>query len=232
MDSALGKSPRIFVSHSSKDKLIATTIKYYLETFFGLEVFVAHEDIIPTSNWPDKIQEELGSCDIFLALITPSFKTSDFADQESGYVLSLGKFIIPVAIGETPYGFLDKIQALKFTVKNPKEEWEWITFSKSIIKAIQFKNFYKELTVGAKIKALRSSYSFSNTRIILGLLREEDSFNKAQVNAIIRAFLANNQVSEESYSTPGFYKWIIRENSKKIQKELLKEFKNSFTPKQ
>lgn len=82
------KSIRIFISHSSKDKALAGNIKSTLETYFGFEVFVAHDDIQPMAVWEDKIKEELYSTDIVITLLTDDFKMSDFADQECGFALA------------------------------------------------------------------------------------------------------------------------------------------------
>ncbi|MDI6778481.1 MAG: hypothetical protein QMD77_04835 [Patescibacteria group bacterium] len=47
----IGRTSRVFVSYSTKDKSIAGKIKEQLE-IFGLEVFLAHEDInVPLGEW-------------------------------------------------------------------------------------------------------------------------------------------------------------------------------------
>ena len=103
---------RVFLSYSSKNKILAGEIKQGLE-HLDFEVFLAHEDIEPAIEWQEEIIRELKVCDIFLPIINKNFKESNWTDQESGYALALEKFIIPLNAGLVPYGFIGKYQALK-----------------------------------------------------------------------------------------------------------------------
>jgi len=57
--------------------------------------------------------EKSQSCDIFIPLLTESFKKSDWTDQEIGLAIAADKFIIPLQVDFPPYGFIGKIQGLK-----------------------------------------------------------------------------------------------------------------------
>lgn len=228
IESSGSKSIRIFISHSSFDKIIAGRVKYTLETFFGFEVFVAHEDIEPASVWDEKILEELEATDIVIALFTENFKASKFADQECGYALALKKYIIPIKISTDPYGFLGRLQALQFKLY-ADEIIHWIDFCKKLVKVISDHEPFSEKIVDLQIKALKNSYNFDTTKKIVRLLREVISFTEAQVNDILKAYLTNNQVSSEAFEAPYFIKNLIAKYKKKMDRSLLLQFHNTIS---
>ena len=75
----VGRTVRVFVSYATANKILAGNLKVALEEF-GLEVFLAHEDINPSAEWPGAILQNLKSTDIFMPLITENFKTSLWTD--------------------------------------------------------------------------------------------------------------------------------------------------------
>ncbi len=103
--------PLLFISHSHKNKDVASFIKMELHDF-GIDVFVAHEDISPTEEWQKVILKKLKQCTGILLLLTEDFKESDWTDQETGFALALDKIVIPIKSPLTPYGFVSKYQAL------------------------------------------------------------------------------------------------------------------------
>ncbi len=105
------KAFRLFISHVSKDKAIATRLKSALG---GYEIagFVAHEDIHPTLAWQDEIERGLQTMDALIAVHTPGFSDSIWTQQEIGFALGRGVKIISFKMGEDPTGFIGKHQAL------------------------------------------------------------------------------------------------------------------------
>jgi hypothetical protein len=81
---------RLFVSHVSRIKTSATRLKAALDTF-GVDAFVAHEDIEPTQEWALELELELElalrSMHALCAIVTPDFHTSLWCDQEVGFAL-------------------------------------------------------------------------------------------------------------------------------------------------
>ncbi|MCH7691485.1 MAG: toll/interleukin-1 receptor domain-containing protein [candidate division Zixibacteria bacterium] len=106
----------VFLSYSSRDRKLAGLIKRELEKS-KISVFLAHEDIEPSEEWIVIIQENLDKCDAFLILLTENCKESNWTDQESGQVYSMGKLIIPIKVSLVPYGFIGKIQAVTLDEK-------------------------------------------------------------------------------------------------------------------
>lgn len=105
------KDFRLFISHISKDKLIATRLKDALAKY-DIAGFVAHEDIHPTLPWQDEIERALQTMDGLIAVHTVGFSTSIWTQQEIGYALGRGTMVISFKMGEDPTGFIGKHQAL------------------------------------------------------------------------------------------------------------------------
>lgn len=88
-------SPKLFISHSHLDYDKAFWIKNDLERY-GLTVFVAHKDITPSVEWRAEIVNQIKGCDLFVALLTKNYASSDWCDQECGIAVANGKAILPV----------------------------------------------------------------------------------------------------------------------------------------
>ncbi|HEX2897167.1 MAG TPA: toll/interleukin-1 receptor domain-containing protein [candidate division Zixibacteria bacterium] len=102
---------KVFLSYSSLDRILAGKVKSELVKY-GVNVFLAHEDIEPSEEWINIIQENLDTCHVFIILLTQNSKISSWVDQESGQAYNKGTLIIPLKINCDPYGFLGKFQAL------------------------------------------------------------------------------------------------------------------------
>ena len=108
----IGKTLRIFISYSHKDKIIAGAIK---EAFnhYGMEAFLAHEDIQVGQEWRDVILGNLKQFDVFIAILSKDFMDSEWTNQEVGFAISKETTIIHISIDVTlPSRFLEIIQAL------------------------------------------------------------------------------------------------------------------------
>jgi hypothetical protein len=73
--------------------------------------FVAHEDIAPTAEWQDEIEDALGTCDACIAILSDGIKESDWCDQEVGICYGRGVLVLALHDGLAPYGFIAKFQA-------------------------------------------------------------------------------------------------------------------------
>jgi TIR domain len=104
---------RLFISHLATDKITANALKSSLHDY-AISGFVAHSDIEPTKQWQDEIELALRTCDCLVALMIKDFHKSNWTDQEIGVVLGRDCLIIPVKMGQDPYGFIGKFQAMTF----------------------------------------------------------------------------------------------------------------------
>jgi hypothetical protein len=84
---------RLFISHISADKKNATRLRECLKQYH-ISGFVAHEDIAPSDHWQVEIERALHSMGAFLAFLTPGFSKSFWAQQEIGFAVARGVYII------------------------------------------------------------------------------------------------------------------------------------------
>jgi hypothetical protein len=183
--------PKVFLSYSSIDKVIAGDIKRNLENY-GLEVFLAHEDIEPSIEWEKEIFFRLKNCDIFIPIVSANFRNSKFTDQETGIAIGDGKLIVPVSIDMTPYGFISKLQALKCKDDIPSS-------CKKIISILIKSSLLNDLK-NALIESFINSENFSEANEKGGGLRDYEPFNEFQINKLVYGFLKNSA------------SWIISKN--------------------
>lgn len=103
---------RVFISHLTENKESAAYLKKHLARY-GIDCFVAHEDIEPSKLWQTEIEKALASMDLLCAILTPKFYQSKWCDQEVG--IALGRAIPTLSIkrGADPHGFIGKYQAIK-----------------------------------------------------------------------------------------------------------------------
>lgn len=111
---------RLFISHLTINKESASNLKNCLSNY-GIDCFVAHEDITPSKEWENEIEKALYTMDALCAIVVPNFVGSQWCDQEVGFALGQKKLVIPIDKGNLPYGFLGKYQALKSKNKNVGE---------------------------------------------------------------------------------------------------------------
>lgn len=138
-------SLRLFLSHSSKKKLLVTQIKQELLEY-GVESFVAHEDIEPTKEWLEEIKLALNTCHAFVAILCSDFKSSNYCDQEVGYALQRGLLVVPVRVKIDPYGFMAPLQGVSAFEKEPVE------IAKEIKKLLALHPTTKPLMMAAESK--------------------------------------------------------------------------------
>lgn len=111
---------RLFISHLSADKVAALNLKQCLSDY-GIDCFVAHEDITPSKEWEIEIEKALFTMDALCAIIVPDFIKSQWCDQEVGIALGQQKQVFAIDKGAVPYGFFGKYQALKSRNKTAQQ---------------------------------------------------------------------------------------------------------------
>ena len=175
----------VFISHLTAYKEEAVQLRVDL-SWFGITAFVSHEDIEPTTEWQEEIEDALKGAPVFVALLKPSFHESRWCDQEIGFAYAHRKTIIPVIQGEDPYGFIGKIQG----VRVPQEFLWW--------------EVYKQLPGfnGNELCAMKCAItSCKISRACKQLMRVITSYTKIERNEIIKLAHACN---------PSFYAQLIQ----------------------
>lgn len=103
---------RLFLSHVSTSKQRAAALRQAL-TKFHISAFVAHETIDPGELWQREIEKALRSMDSLAAILTPDFHSSRWTDQEIGWALGRGVYVLPIRKSMDPYGFIGEVQGIQ-----------------------------------------------------------------------------------------------------------------------
>lgn len=181
---------RLFFSHKAEVKLETVRLKRKLK-LFGISCFVAHEDIHPTKEWQNEIENALFSMDAFAAIMTEGFHDSLWTDQEVGVAFGRGVPIIAVRLGKDPYGFIGKFQALSCSWDDAAQQ-----IAKILIK--------HDLMISAYIKAVQDCVSFEQGNTLAEILPSMDNISDQQANLLMSAFNDNTQ-ARESFGLNGKY---------------------------
>jgi hypothetical protein len=110
---------RLFVSHLAQFREFAGQLQEELLRI-GISAFVAHTDIEPTSEWQTQIELALSTADAMVALLHEGFHLSNWTDQEIGHAMGRGLLVVTVRLGQDPYGFIGRFQALAGSGRAPK----------------------------------------------------------------------------------------------------------------
>ena len=110
---------RAFLSNQTDDRHVAAEVRTFLDDI-AVPAFMAHDDINVSHEWQDVILSELAQADIFFAILSAHYITSQYCLQESGIaVFRNAMTIIPLSIdGTTPPGFMAHIQSRLVTPGN------------------------------------------------------------------------------------------------------------------
>jgi TIR domain len=178
---------KVFLSYHSSDKTLAGKIKLCLY-HYGLEVFLAHEDIQPTEEWQTRILSELKKTDVFLPLLTENFITSKWTSQECGVAVAKETFIVSLKVSIDPFGFLSKYQAFNFKIENV------VRSCSGIAKVIHKNRRLQKRFLDGLITSVGRSSTFEEAKERTSMLNEFDGYNGRQVNDILRAANENSQI--------------------------------------
>ena len=184
---------RVFLGHKNEVKKETAELKEHLKVF-GVSGFVAHEDILPTKEWQNEIENALFSMEALVALMTEDFHESDWTDQEVGCAFGRGVPIIAVKLGRDPYGFIGKFQALSC---------DWDTAPTEIVKLL----IAKDRMLNAYIKAVQTCVSYDQANKLSKILPSILTLSKQQASSLVSAFNENGQL-RDSYGFNGTWTTI------------------------
>jgi len=214
-----------FLSYSHKDRHLAGAIKINLD-YYGFDTFLAHEDLQPSTEWQEVILLKLRGCSVFLPLLTDSFATSDWTDQEIGVAVALRKIIVPMKLALDPYGFIGRYQAQSFagaadgTSTHPPviEEACW-----NIVKTLaSHKKIALEIRDGV-IAAFGRTRSFDGAGKLARRMQSLEPFSNEQLNEILRVSTANDQISH-GFDARSIVNDLIRRSAKRVDRSLVRQF--------
>lgn len=211
---------KAFLSYSTKDKKLAGSLKRQLE-YWGIGVFLAHEDIRPSVEWQDEIIRNLQECEVFMPLLTGHFRESEWTDQESGMAIAHSKVIIPLMVEIDLHGFIKRYQALKLNVRDLSES------SKNILLAISSNERLKKGAQEGFVSSFLASGGFDEANEKSELLESLGPYDKSQLNTIFQGSVYNTQISE-AFTARRKLRELFRRNAKVIRQDVKDNFERTF----
>ena len=184
---------RLFISPKSEDKETASALKEALASY-GIDCFVAHEDIEVSAVWRECIQRELENCNALLYLSSNAANSSEWCQQEIGWALGRGIPVIPVFLGDIPKALLESRQALNAGVPLREE-----AVAESVFDALIGNRGVSHAVVDGLVGMLEGSRSFDYSCRVAELLGKASAFSADQAVRIEAAIEANSQVQNAGY---------------------------------
>ena len=179
---------RLFISHVSSFKQRATALRHEL-SHYHVSGFVAHETIEAGKLWQQEIKAGLRSMQAMTALITPDFRDSNWVDQEIGWALGSGTYVLPVRRGADPHGFIGEVQGIQGVGKNVSEVAGEIF--NTLLRATETRDALLE----AVVAGFEGSNSFDEAQYNVRLLEQAGTIPEFLLGRIAGAIESNDQIA-------------------------------------
>ena len=205
---------RAFISYSTKEKEYGAQVKRVLENF-GIECFLAHEDLEVSEEWKERIFEELLRCDLFITLLSKAFKDSDWAPQEGGVIVGRKDVaIIPLSIdGTMPFGFISHLQGKRIPIEGVTEPLIIPTLTKKIPRKI----------IPIMISKVAAASSFRSAEAAMKpLVPLFNVLDDQELDVLVGACIHNYEVWDASLCQGEYIPELIRINKSRIDQDKLK----------
>ena len=185
---------RLFLSHLSAHKAFSAEIQESL-LHFGISAFVAHNDIEPTLEWQAQIETALSTADSLIALLHPSFHSSNWTDQEVGFAMGRGIPVFAIHFGQSPYGFIGRFQAFIGQGKAPA------VLAREIFDCYRKNKQSQRRMAEILINLFEDSGSFAEAKSRIGYLEELAVWDASFIPRIQAAVESNSQI-DGSWGVP------------------------------
>jgi hypothetical protein len=209
---------RAFISYSNDNKLIAAKTKAALSSL-GIECFMAHDDIDVSDQWKERIIKELGRTHIVVPILSTSFKKSEWAPQEVGYIaIARPKvLVIPLQLDATiSFGFFSHIQSRP----RPLDSQLINYFANLLVPR------YPRRIISPLIHSMGEAHSFRNAEeLMLPLVPHFRHFDKTEANKFVDASIENNQIWDAYLCATDYIPRFINANKSRLNKSKLKILK-------
>jgi len=196
---------RIFISHLATKKEWATQLQGELVRY-EISSFVAHKDIVPTREWQDELELALSTADALVALLTMGFHASKWTDQEIGFALGRGLPIISVKLGEVPYGFIARQQAVPGANVSVEE------LARQLFGILLNHKQTQRRMTEALVGRFERSDSFQEAKDNVSLLERTKYWDARLTNRVDEAVEANDQING-SWNVPERVNRLIQQRS-------------------
>lgn len=196
---------RLFVSHLATHRAFAGELKLDLVQY-GICAFVAHNDIEPATEWQNEIEAALASADGMAALLHPGFHQSNWTDQEIGYAMGRNLLIVSVRLGQDPYGFIGRFQALNGIDKPPSR------VATGLFEILRKHRLTKVGVAGGLVASFEESRSYKQARESVEMLQYAEHWDQSLSDRCLAAIEKNRQIKEAT-GVPSQVKKLISKKS-------------------
>ena len=180
---------RLFLTHVASQKGAAHSLKSCLR-FYGVDAFVAHDDIRPGKEWQLVIESAVQTCDALAGLLHEGFRESDWCEQEVGMALGRGIVVVPISFDLLPYGFFGSVQA----VNNAANQQSKMLARNLVLVLLEDKRTAGKL-VDAMVDQLVHADSYDQANKLSRILAEEAPLlSRDQAEQLRRAEKENDQL--------------------------------------
>ncbi len=186
----------VFLSHKWEDAAYVGQVKKILGDHYGIDAFVAHDDIEPSKKWREVIKAALASCHVLVAVMHDMFHESQWCDQEVGWALGRNVPVVTVrreGIKRGQDGFLEEHQDVTVSAKYGTGEW---FVAGKIFEVVLADPRTHSVGVKALAEAFVSSFSYDQTRLLWDLIERESHWDGEQLRRFEYAVATNRQVYE------------------------------------
>lgn len=202
---------RLFMSHTSGKKTLVAAVKAAL-TPYGVDAFVAHEDIEPTTEWVSAIEVALDTCHALAAFLTEGFHESKWTDQELGFCMKRRILILPIRVGVDPYGFISRYQALSPPATGTGQE-KLAGLAESIVNTLVGHDLTSQNMSEALLAQFEHSRHFSEAKRNASLLDKVPRWNADQLSRLSAA-ATNNYENANAFGVPDRVRQIIEKHGR------------------
>lgn len=186
------------MSHPHKERHLVGQVKRILAASYGVDAFVAHDDIHVSRKWRDVIKAGLATCDMLVAFVHEGFHASEWCNQEAGWVLGRNVPIIVVRPEgvERHDGFLEEHQDLMLPSTHPSPAW---LIARQIFVTAVTDRRTREAGLKSLAEAFVNSGSYETTRFLWAMIEKVDRFESAQLRRLEYAVETNSQVYDANF---------------------------------
>jgi len=215
-----------FLSYSHRDRDLAGLVKGTLDSY-GLDTFLAHEDLKPSVEWQKTILLKLRECKVFLPLLTNAFKESNWTDQETGIALARNKIIVPLKVDCDPYGFIGRYQAQSLADVYTEGVFDVAVINERCWSALKVLSLNPKIGDAVKdgiIMAFAASGSFNSSAYHAKQLAEIEPFTDEQLSEIVRESGRNSQIYG-GFAARDYVNALIDRNRNRLASALVSQFR-------
>jgi hypothetical protein len=165
-------------------------------------------DIEPTKKWQDEIELALSTADALVAILTPGFHESKWTDQEIGFAMGRSLPILGIRLGEDPYGFLAREQAIQGVGVSEEK------LARAIFNVFVKNKQTQKRMAESLVSRFAESNSFADAKANFALLEKTEYWDRRLTATVKKAVKDKSQISGAWYVPAKVQSFLKQKSSK------------------